>query len=101
MDSNTEISSAALQRLLGIGKSVLSELAQRGIVVKGTKRGTFELEASVSAYCAHLRDMASARGGNRVLAVPSRVRDLSARQNVTLTLELRACLDELADDKAA
>src|SRR6266545_291287 len=68
MDSDTEISSAALQRLLGIGKSVLSELAQRGIVVKGRKRGTFELEPSVSVYCAHLRDMASARGGEDAAA---------------------------------
>jgi hypothetical protein len=36
---------------------------------------------------------------NRVLAVPSLVRDLTARQNVILTQELRACLNELADDK--
>lgn len=38
---------------------------------------------------------------NRILAIPSRVRDLSARQNVTLTQELLAALTELADDKAA
>jgi phage terminase Nu1 subunit (DNA packaging protein) len=38
---------------------------------------------------------------NRVLAVPSRVRDLTARQNVMLTQELRAALTELADDKCA
>ena len=38
---------------------------------------------------------------NRVLAVPSRVKDLSARQSVTLSSELRACLDELADDMVA
>ena len=37
---------------------------------------------------------------NRVLSVPARVRDLNARQNVVLTQELRACLNELADDKA-
>jgi phage terminase Nu1 subunit (DNA packaging protein) len=35
---------------------------------------------------------------NRVLAVPSRVRDLTARQDVMLTQELRAALTELADD---
>ena len=34
---------------------------------------------------------------NRVLAVPSRLRDLTARQNVTLTQELRSALHELAD----
>ncbi|MGC2410620.1 MAG: MBL fold metallo-hydrolase [Methyloceanibacter sp.] len=35
---------------------------------------------------------------NRVLAIPHRVEYLSARQTLTLTQELRACLDELADD---
>lgn len=34
---------------------------------------------------------------NRILAEPSRVRDLSAQQTVTLTQELRAALTELAD----
>lgn len=38
---------------------------------------------------------------NRVLAVPSCVRDLSARQNMTLTQELRAALTELADQQTA
>jgi hypothetical protein len=33
-----------------------------------------------------------------VLAIPSRVKDLSARQSVSLTQELRAALTELADD---
>jgi phage terminase Nu1 subunit (DNA packaging protein) len=35
---------------------------------------------------------------NRVLAIPSRIKDLSARQSVSLTQELRAALTELADD---
>lgn len=38
---------------------------------------------------------------NRILAAPSRVKELTARQSVTLTQELRAALTELADDKAA
>jgi phage terminase Nu1 subunit (DNA packaging protein) len=142
MDS--EIATAELQRLLGINKSVLGEFAQKGIVVRGKKRGTYGLEASVPAYCEHLRSMAAARGGeagasarerlgqaqatlaevkakqlsgelveasevetfwrgklkafrNRVLAIPSRVRDLNARQSVSLTQELRAAMTELAD----
>ena len=142
-----EIASAALQRLLGINKSVLGELAQKGIIVRGEKRG-YALQASVSCYCQHLREQAAGRGGdtgadvrarlgaaeadlaaekvkamrgetlptaevealwtsklrafrNRILAIPSRVKDLSARQSVLRSTELRACLDELADDKAA
>jgi phage terminase Nu1 subunit (DNA packaging protein) len=106
------------------------------------------LQASVSRYCAHLREQAAGRGGeagaemrarlgaaqadlaaekvkamrgevlptaevealwtsklrafrNRILAIPSRVQYLSARQTVVLTQELRDALTELADDKAA
>jgi hypothetical protein len=60
---------------------------------------------------AKLRAEAAGRGGeagrsklkafrNRVLAIPHRVEYLSARQTLALTQELRACLDELADDAA-
>jgi phage terminase Nu1 subunit (DNA packaging protein) len=140
---DTEISAAAVQRLLGVNKSVLSELAGKGIVAKGEKHGTYKVEPSVASYCAHLREQAASRGGetgadvrarlgaaqadlaaekvkamrgetlptaevealwtsklrtfrNRILAIPSRVRDLSARQSVALTRELRDCLTELA-----
>jgi len=136
-----EVTSAAL---LGIDKSVLGELVEKGIAVRGAKRGSYWLE-TVTRYCAHLRDMASARGGeeaaqararlgqaqaalagakvaqlrselveadaveklwtsrlqafrNRILGVPQRVQYLSARQTVVLQQELRAALDELADE---
>ena len=36
---------------------------------------------------------------NRVLAVPSRVKALSARQSASMMTELRAALTELADDR--
>jgi hypothetical protein len=35
---------------------------------------------------------------NRILAVPSRVRDLSGRQSATMTRELSGALDELASN---
>jgi phage terminase Nu1 subunit (DNA packaging protein) len=145
MDS--EITSSAMQRLLGVNKVALNDLAKRGIVVRGKRRGTYALQVSVGGYCRHLREQAAGRGGkagasarerlgqaqatlaevkakqlagelvevaevetfwrgklksfrNRVLAVPSRVRDLNARQSVLLSQELRAALDELADDAA-
>jgi len=41
------ISTAALQRLLGVGKPAVSELAVRGIVHRGEKRGTYLLEGFV------------------------------------------------------
>jgi phage terminase Nu1 subunit (DNA packaging protein) len=59
-----EITSASLQRLLGIGQSVLNDLAKRGIIVRGTKRGSYALEPSVVGYCSHLREIAAGRGGD-------------------------------------
>ena len=59
-----EIASGVVQRLLGVGKVALNDLAKRGIVVRGGKRGTYDLEASVSGYCGHLRAMAAGRGGD-------------------------------------
>jgi phage terminase Nu1 subunit (DNA packaging protein) len=38
---------------------------------------------------------------NRISSIPGRVQYLSARQTVVLQQELRAALDELADDKGA
>ena len=142
------VTSPVLQRLLSVNRTALNDLAKRGIVVRGSKRGTYVLEASISGYCKHLREMAAGRGSdaganararlgaaqatlaetkakqlsgelvdaaeveafwrpklkafrNRILAVPGRVRDLNARQSVTLGQELRAALSDLADDKAA
>jgi len=37
---NNTISTAALQRLIGVGKPTLTELAVRGIVHRAEKRGT-------------------------------------------------------------
>jgi phage terminase Nu1 subunit (DNA packaging protein) len=48
--------------------------------MRGDKRGTFVLEASVSGYCQHLRDMASARGGEDAVAV--RVKLASAQADL-------------------
>ena len=47
---NDEVTSAALQRLLGINKSVLGELVEKGIAVRGAKRGSYRLE-TVTRYC--------------------------------------------------
>lgn len=141
-----EITAGRLAQLLGVTPKTITELAKDGVLMRGKKRGSYDLQASVSGYCHHLRSMAAGRGGeagqtarerlgsaqatlaeakaaqirgetvpvaevetfwrsklkafrNRVLAIPHRVEYLSARQTLTLTQELRACLDELADDK--
>lgn len=48
--------------LLGITPTAIRELASQG-VVKRLARGAYDLDASVTAYCAHLRQGASGRGG--------------------------------------
>ena len=60
-------------------------------------------EVTVSGYIRHLRAEAPGRGGGRcrkLKAFRNRVEYLSARQTLALAQELRACLDELADDAA-
>jgi hypothetical protein len=42
------------------------------------KRGAFALEASVSGYCKHLRDMASTRGGEDAVAVRTKLASAQA-----------------------
>jgi hypothetical protein len=48
---------------LGVTKVALNDLAKRGIVKRGEHKGTYALQASVTAYCEHLRSMAAGRGG--------------------------------------
>jgi phage terminase Nu1 subunit (DNA packaging protein) len=76
---------------LGTGQADLA--AEKVKAMRGEVLPTAEVEAFWRGKLRAFR--------NRVLAVPSRVRDLSARQSVSLTQELRTALTELADDKAA
>src|SRR5262249_38312707 len=137
---DNEITSAAMQKLLGIGKVALNDLTKCGIAIRGEKRGTYRIE-TITRYCEYLRKISAERGGgaaeepghaqaalargkaaelrselveadaveklwtsklrafrNRILGVPQRVQYLSARQTVVLQQELRAALDELADE---
>jgi phage terminase Nu1 subunit (DNA packaging protein) len=69
---DTEISAAALQRLLASKSSVLCELAVKGIIVRGRKRGIYAL-SSVARYCQHLRDAAAGRGGDAAAQARARL----------------------------
>lgn len=51
-----------ISALLGVTPTAIRELASQG-VVKRLERGSYDLDASVTAYCAHLRQGASGRGG--------------------------------------
>jgi phage terminase Nu1 subunit (DNA packaging protein) len=82
---------ADVRARLGAAQADLA--AEKVKAMRGETLPTAEVEALWTSKLRTFR--------NRILAIPSRVRDLSARQSVTLTQELRAALTELADDKAA
>jgi phage terminase Nu1 subunit (DNA packaging protein) len=139
-----EITTANLARLFDVTPKTIADLGKRGVIVPGTKRGTWQRDVSITRYVRHLRSEAAARGGEagasarerlgqaqavlaetkakvlsgelveaadveafwrgkltafraRVLAIPSRVKDLNARQSVSLSQELRQALNDLAD----
>jgi phage terminase Nu1 subunit (DNA packaging protein) len=82
---------ADVRARLGAAQADLA--AEKVKAMRGETLPTAEVEALWTSKLRAFR--------NRILAIPSRVKDLSARQSVLLSTELRACLDELADDKAA
>ena len=53
-----------MQKLLGVNKVELNDLAKRGIVKRGERKGTYGLQASVGGYCAHLREVAASKFGD-------------------------------------
>jgi phage terminase Nu1 subunit (DNA packaging protein) len=140
-----EITTGELAKLFDTTPKTIADLGKRGIIEKGSNRGTWALDASVTGYCeaptrrsgckrrrgsrpsprtARTRAGRSSRGKgraatqwlvetdaveklwtsklrafrNRILGIPGRVQYLSARQTVVLQQELRAALDELADE---
>lgn len=60
MDS--EITSSAMQKLIGVNKVTLNDLAKRGIVMRGERKGTYKLAPSVRGYCEYIRAMVARRG---------------------------------------
>jgi phage terminase Nu1 subunit (DNA packaging protein) len=57
MDATAE----QLASLVGLSSAAVSTLARRGVLIRAGK-GKFQLEASVRAYCTHLREAAAGRG---------------------------------------
>ena len=52
---------AELSILLGLSIRTLTDLAAKGVLVPGTKKGTFNTKASVQAYVGNLREVAASR----------------------------------------
>lgn len=57
-----EITRGKLAALIGVSERQVTELAKQKIVVRAA-RGKYQTEASVAAYCEHLRGTAAGRGG--------------------------------------
>ena len=56
-----EITATELQKLIGVNKVSLADLAKRGVVTRGKTRGSYTVESATS-YCQHLREVAAGRG---------------------------------------
>ena len=67
-----EVTAASLCRLLGVTRNTLSDLAKRGIVVKGEKRGSYLLQPSVTQYCQYLRAQGVGTADGKVTARQAR-----------------------------
>jgi phage terminase Nu1 subunit (DNA packaging protein) len=72
MDS--EITSSVMQKLIGVNKVTLNDLAKRGVVMRGERKGTYKLAPSVSGYCEYLRAMAARRGDESGAEARTRLR---------------------------
>jgi phage terminase Nu1 subunit (DNA packaging protein) len=94
MDS--EITSSAMQRLLGIGKVALNELAKDGIAVRGAKHGTFKLE-TITRYVQHLREQAAGRGSAAGADARAKLGEAQADLATTKAALLRGELVEVAE----
>jgi hypothetical protein len=65
------VTTGELCRSLGVSRETLSKFAKRGVIEKGSKRGTWMLQPSVSGYVRHLREEAAARGGQAAVPLGS------------------------------
>jgi phage terminase Nu1 subunit (DNA packaging protein) len=54
-----------LAALLGVSVQTIRDLARRGIIVRTGR--TFALEEAIPSYCAHLRKLATGRGGEQTI----------------------------------
>ncbi len=65
--------------LFGVGPDVVRDLARRGIIAR-VGRGAFIKDDATRSYIAHLRGVASGRGGDEQVADLSKERALLARE---------------------
>ncbi len=88
---DVECSGAELSALLGVSERTLRDLAAEGHVVK-FGRSRYRRDASIRAYCDHLRGVASGRGGDEAVATLTAERARLAREQADTVALKRAAL---------
>src|SRR5699024_9229532 len=61
--SDLPVSAAVLAEWLGISAQAVNKHARDGVLHR-SEAGTYDLRASVLAYCRHIREVAAGRGGS-------------------------------------
>jgi phage terminase Nu1 subunit (DNA packaging protein) len=89
-DIDSGVNAKTLAGYIGVSTRSVTRLATDGIVVR-IRPGEYDLRASVTAYCAHLRQTASARGGEASLEA-LRVEKIRQAKAVADELETKAKL---------
>jgi phage terminase Nu1 subunit (DNA packaging protein) len=94
------VSAAALGSLLGISDRAVRDMAKAGHVV-AVGRNKFDVAASVPRYCAHLRQLATGRGGEAAIATGTAARARLAAAQASLvetkSARLRGALLDVGD----
>ena len=57
-----EITTGELARLFDVTRKTIADLGKRQIIIPGTKRGTWQRDASITGYLKHLRAEGAGRG---------------------------------------
>ena len=74
------IPASTLAGLFDVDERTIRKLAADGIVVKGSRRGEYQLGASIKAYVTHLREQAAGRLGRDEAIDPAKENALLRRE---------------------
>ncbi len=70
-------------RLSGVKPKTIAELGKRGIILTGTKRGTWQRDASITGYVRHLRAEALVRSAEAGQSAREVLSGLASSTNLT------------------
>ena len=97
---NSTVTTGALAKLFDTTPKTIADLGKRGIIEKGSKRGTWALDASVTGYVKHLRAEAAARGGEEAAQARARLGHAQAALAEAKAAQLRSGLSRLTRSRS-